>query len=427
MSNYLAVATVTAALSDLLQSAINPDVPGVSVTMLRPDGNGGMPKTGVNVFLYQVTPNAAWHNADLPTRRSGGDLIQRPQVALDLHYLLTFYGDETKLEPQRVLGSVVRTLHARPVLTRASIRQTLANLAFSYLAESNLADAVELVKFTPLPLSLEELSKLWSVYFQTQYSLSVAYQATVVLIESEEPTRVALPVRARNLYVVPFRQSIVEEVRSSAGADALIVSGSTIVIAGQRLRGEITEVLVGGITSTPPLQDISDTQITIALPAGIRAGVQGLQVIHPRLMGTPPLPHRGVESNLAAFVLHPVIRKNVDGSPDITVPATAAGDTRAGDVTVRLDPSVGTSQRASLLMNELNPPADRAARAYSFDALPRHQPADPPETNTLTFSITGVFKGAYLIRVQIDGADSPLEFDSSAPEPLYTGPKATIS
>ena len=73
-----------------------------------------MPTTGVNVFLYQVTPNAAWRNADLPTRRANGDLIQRPQAALDLHYLLTFYGDESLLQPQRVLGSVVRTLHCGP-------------------------------------------------------------------------------------------------------------------------------------------------------------------------------------------------------------------------------------------------------------------------------------------------------------------------
>ncbi|MDQ5836372.1 MAG: DUF4255 domain-containing protein, partial [Acidobacteriota bacterium] len=125
MSNFLAVATVTAALSEFLQAAIGPDVPGATVTTLRPDSNGGMPPTGVNIFLYQVTANPAWQNADLPTRRADGDLVHRPQAALDLHYLLTFYGVEAQLEPQRVLGSVVRALHARPVLTRDVIRQTI--------------------------------------------------------------------------------------------------------------------------------------------------------------------------------------------------------------------------------------------------------------------------------------------------------------
>ena len=428
MSNFLAIATVTAALSQVLQAAVGPDVPGATVTTLRPDGNGNMPPTGVNIFLYQVTPNAAWQNMDLPARRANGDLIQRPQTALDLHYLLTFYGAEAQLEPQRVLGSVVRALHARPVLTREAIRQTIAKPAFLFLADSNLADSVELVKFTPVPLSLEELSKLWSVYFQTPYSLSIAYQGTVVLIESEESTHATLPVRARNIYVVPFRQPLIEKISAGAGTDEFIVSTSTLVIAGKRLRGEVTQVVVSGITVTPAAEDVSDTRISLPLPAGLRAGAQGAQVVQPMLMGTPPAQHRGVESNLAAFVLHPTINKQPDDTPDITVspPAISADDTRAADVTVKLSPPVGQTQRASLLLNELNPPADRAARAYSFEAAPRNQPDDPVETDTLLFSISGVAAGDYLARVQVDGAASPLEQDADESNPLYIGPKVTI-
>ena len=417
MSNFLAIGTVTAALSQVLQAAVGPDVPGATATTLRPNGNNGLPPTGVNLFLYQVTPNAAWNNADLPTRRFNGDLVQRPQAALDLHYLLTFYGDEGKLEPQRVLGSVVRTLHARPVLTREIIRQTIAKPAFAFLANSNLADAVELVKFTPLSLSLEELSKLWSVYFQTQYSLSIAYQGTVVLIESEESARAALPVRARNIYVAPFCQPIIEEVRSKDRANQPIISTSSIIVAGKRLLGEVTQVMISGIDATSKIQTANDTEISLTLPDGLRAGVQGLQVIQPRLMGTPPVEHIGVASNLAAFVLHPTINKKL-GSPDITVALP--------DVTVKLSPKVGKTQRVTMLLNEFNPPADRVARAYSFDSAPHNRPTDPPETDTLTFPIAGVTGDDYLVRVQVDGADSPLEQDPNESDPKYIGPKVTI-
>ena len=41
MSNFLAIATVTAALSQVLWEAVVPDVSGATVTTLRPDGNGG--------------------------------------------------------------------------------------------------------------------------------------------------------------------------------------------------------------------------------------------------------------------------------------------------------------------------------------------------------------------------------------------------
>ena len=419
MSNFLAIATVTAALNVALSEALAVmNLGSAKVTTARPDTNGNMPATGVNIFLYQVMPNAAFRNFDLPTRRSSGEFLQRPQAALELNYLLSFYGDETKLEPQRVLGGVVRTLHAQPILTRDLIRATIAKSDFDFLVDSDLADAIELVKFTPLPLSLEDLSKLWSVYFQTPYSLSVAYQATMVLIESEVSTQQALPVKARNIYVAPMRQPFIEAVRSEDGADRPIVSTSRISVTGQRLLGEKTEVTIGGIDATANIQTSSDTEIILTLPATVKAGVQGLQVIQPAMMGTPLAEHVGVQSNLAAFVLHPTIKPKADNSPDITVGAT--------DVTVKLTPPVTKKQRASLLLNELNPPDTRLSRAYSFDSAAHNAPADPDETDTLVFPISGVASGDYLVRVQVDGADSPLEQGPDKNNPVYVGPKVTI-
>ncbi len=187
MSNFLAIATVTATLQQTLQSAVSAVVSGATVKTQRPQDSGnGAPDPHVNLYLYQVTPNAAWRNVDLPLRNASGRLVDRPQVALDLHYLLSFYGDESKFEPQRLLGSVAQAFHTHPVLTRQTIRKTVLNPSFKFLEKSDLADEVELVKFTPMALSLEELSKLWSVFFQTSYALSIAYQGSVVLIESDE-------------------------------------------------------------------------------------------------------------------------------------------------------------------------------------------------------------------------------------------------
>lgn len=202
MSNHLAIAAVTASLVRYLQGAVGADVGNAVVTAVRPDGpNSGVPEVGVNIFLYQATPNVAWRNQDLPTRRPDGSLNQRPQIALDLHYLLTFYGDETQLEPQRILGSTVRALHARPVLTRQEIRGAVAANAF--LAGADLADEIETVKLTPQPLTLEELSKLWSVLFQTPYTLSMAYDASVVLITADSQPSMVQPVTAPAIHVFP--------------------------------------------------------------------------------------------------------------------------------------------------------------------------------------------------------------------------------
>ena len=404
MSNFLAIATVTATLGELLNAAFVADYSGASVTTLRPDNNSQMPAPGVNVFLYQVTPNAAWRNTDVPTRDSGGGTVQRPRAALDLHYLLSCYGDDSTLEPQRVMGIVVRTLHTHPLLTRTEIRATVSKTAFSYLAKSNLADDVELVRFSPLALNLEELSKLWSILLQTPYRVSVAYQATVVLIESEESAHAALPVRARNIYVMPISPSVIERVESADGPDAIISPESKIVIRGRKLRGEITEVHVGESLAT--VGDVTDTAITATLPAGLRAGVQGLQVVHPYPMGTPPVPHRGTESNLAPFVLHPTIVSTSPGTSEITV---------------KVDPKAGERQRATLFLNQLDPPAGKLPRAYSFVAEAH------ADTDSLVFPTKNLKPGKYLARVQIDGADSPLEADSDPTNPRYIKPIVEIT
>jgi hypothetical protein len=69
VSNALAIAAVTETLVQLLQDNIGTSgVTGAHVTGLAPDGAAPMPNPGVNVFLYQVTPNLAYRNADLPTR-----------------------------------------------------------------------------------------------------------------------------------------------------------------------------------------------------------------------------------------------------------------------------------------------------------------------------------------------------------------------
>lgn len=419
MSNFLAIATVTASLRRTLEAALNIDVPGAKVTTVRPDGsNSGVPTTGANLYLYQITPNASLRNIDMPDRSSEGRLVQRPQVALDLHYLLTFYGDDNELKPQRLLGSAVRTLHDRPVLTRQMIKNTINDPTFStILHNSNLADAFETVKFTPVPLSLEELSKLWSVFFQTPYRLSVAYTGTVVLIESEESPQSALPVRGRNLYVMPFHQPVIEQVMSSEGADMPIVADSMLVIRGKKLRGDITLAKVNGIEVTPAPVDISETQITIPLPAGLQAGVQGLQVIHQMLMGTPPVLHKGVESNLVAFVLHPAITKKVTIS---NIKGTGSAP-RSADLTIEINPTIGKNQRVILLLNEIS---GGDAASYTFVDESRNT-----DTSTIIIPVRGVKAADYLVRVQVDGAQSQLITDTDESSPTYnqyTDPKVKI-
>lgn len=431
MSNHLAIATVTATLAQFLQSVVEQDVPGLTVTTTRPDGpNGQVPGIRVNIYLYQVTPNAAWRNADLPTRSDDGRLMQKPRAAIDLHYLLTFYGSEALLEPQRLLGSTVRALHSHPVLTREQIRETVNSPTWVFLVGSNLAEDVELVKFTPTSLSLEELSKLWAVFFQTQYTLSVTYQGTVVLIEADDAPSTPLPVLDRNVYAVPFRAPVVQEIKLDAAVAGPIIAGSDIIVVGRALAGDITQVSFGG-SELPPVvpQSVADTEIKLGLPADLRAGVQGLQVEHQFSMGTPPTPHRGFESNVAAFALAPGITLPNPAFALISIDGTTQLIT--GEITVEFEPKIAKSQRVRLMLNEFEPPATRAPHGYIFNAPGQNGiPDNEDETDTIVFEVNGVVGGDYLVRVQVDGAESALERVTDKADPAFNqfiGPRVTIS
>jgi hypothetical protein len=206
VSNALAFATVTAALRHLLDPVAKQAVAAAAATIERPDSIKD-DKPRVNLFLYQVTPNAAWRNNDLPTRRGDGSVALRPQAAFDVHYILSFFGSEKDQEPQRLLGSVVSLLHSQPILSpdiiRAAVQSATSGDPNHFLGRSDLADQIERVRFSPLGLNLEELSKLWSVFFQIPYRLSMAWQGSVVLIEPDLEVLAVEKVQERRITAFP--------------------------------------------------------------------------------------------------------------------------------------------------------------------------------------------------------------------------------
>src|SRR5262245_45952495 len=210
MTSALAIAGVTQVLRDLLNDGVvDHDVAAavgaaVSIRALPPDRLQNVATETaptLNIFLHRVTPNTGWVNYELPVRSVRGQLLRAPLLALDLHYLLTAFGFDD-LHAEILLGYAMRILHENPVLTRAQIVRALNPAppatggfppALEALDRSGLADQIEQVKITAEYLSTEEMTRIWSA-MQTQYRPTTAYQVTVVLIESELPSRTPRPV-----------------------------------------------------------------------------------------------------------------------------------------------------------------------------------------------------------------------------------------
>ncbi|MBV6622406.1 MAG: DUF4255 domain-containing protein [Rivularia sp. (in: Bacteria)] len=440
MSNHLAIATVTATIQRIIQASVQQDVDGTVVTAARPNNpDGGATQPKVNIYMYQATPNPAWRNADLRTRRPKGELIKQAQAGLNLYYLMTFYGNESELEPQRLLGSTVRALVDRPILTPQMIQETVNSSRYSsYLGNSDLAEQIERVTIIPSNMNTEELSKIWSVFFQTPYILSFAWQARAVLIEGNKSGKRLLPVRAREFYYQPNQPIISQVLLANGNNKKNLPSGnfesdSSIVIEGQNLNAELNdeqlkelarnsnsrdseirdkarnkplsrskpEIKIGEAKITPDKVTESEirldlTSVSIEERNLLRAAIQSLQILYPLMPKRfPAEPIRVIGSNTVAFVLCPTVEK---------VELEQVNDDENGFysawVKVELDLIVGMNQKVLLFLNERT---TSSPAAYIFAANSRNQ-----DTQQIVFAVDDVKQGEYLLRVQIDGAESLL-------------------
>jgi hypothetical protein len=410
MSKSQAIAAVTSMLAHQVGVST-----GANVKIGRPtppEGNDAPPRK-VQLFLYQVTPNAALRNLDLPTRDTAGQRVtKRPQMALDLHYLFSFYGDDEKLEPQLLMGQVMRDIHARPILTRQVIAAIINNIGNAerkqIIEDSEIGNSIELVKFAPSVLSLDDMFKLWSVFSQTPYVLSVAYQATVLLIEAEETAQSALPVLQRgkddrgvDTLLAPF--PIIEDVYFGLPADKDAVPrpisfpsaklDSVLILKGQNLAGDEVHVrfthqrLAIVRDELIAAGEVTGEEIKVTIP-GVpatantdwAAGLYSVQVFIKRGEGDKPY-----TSNELPIAFSPEVTT-------ITPPNPIAPD-GGGDVTlvITCKPEVLPEQSALLLL------ADREVPAEAHNA----------STDQLTFVIRNApLVTDAVLRLRVDGVDS---------------------
>jgi hypothetical protein len=127
-----------------------------------------------------------------------------------------------------------------------------------------------------------------------------------------------------------------------------------------------------------------------------------------------------------------VLRPVIDAA-SIAFTAGPGDDPIDGTVEFIVEPPVGDSQSVLLILNQLapdaSPPVASSGVSYSFMAPSRlnvSPPPDPPDsTQIFAIPIRGVEAGTYLIRVQVDGAESPLTANVNTGQ--YVEPQVEIA
>jgi hypothetical protein len=409
MSNPLALAATTLTLQGILNGVVaDPDLTDTTVTILPPDRARGTNNANqLNLFLYQILPNAAWRNMNIPSQVAAGE-TGNPPLALTLHYVLTAFGrdnDATVPFGHHLLGRAMSILYDHAVLGPDEIRAATA----SSLPGSDLDKQVERVRITLLPMSLEEISKLWSGLV-TQYRLSVGYEVSVALIESTLPKRTPLPVLTRGAgdKGVTSQPSLIPPFPALDGiqfpnAQRSARLGDTIVLTGNNLDGTNVGVVFSHPLLTAPVEvapqsGATATQVPVQIPNAPTAWPAGFYTV--RVLVQRPGDSYRRSTNQLSLAL----------APKITIaPASAAGPNIT--YTVTSAPEVWRDQRAVLLIGD-----------QETDAQPH-----ATQTSTLTFQAQGLAAGDYFVRLRVDGVDSVLVNRGVIPPVFDSTQKVTVA
>jgi hypothetical protein len=387
MSNPNAIAAVTATLQAILGTEItaDPDLNDTTVTALPLDkARGNNTANQLNLFLYQVLPNAAWRNMDMPTTVRPGETGMSP-LALDLHYLITAFGRENDTSQpfdHHLLGKAMSVLYDHALLGPEEIQVAFPG--------SGLETQPDRVRITLQPLSVEDISKLW-MGFATQYRVSVGYDVSVTLIDSTQPVKTPLPVLKRgpldrgpvaNASIVPPIPTLSTVTPPNQQPSARL--GDDVTLAGVNLDGSNVGVQFNHPLWTAPVvvtpnPGASSSQMVVQipnLPAVWPAGFYTVAVLVQR-----PGETYQRSTNQLTFSL----------APTVTV---APVSTPAGIITytATCNPEIWAGQIVSLLLGNLE------IAVQPFTA----------QTAILTFAASNVASGSYFFRLRVDGVDSLL-------------------
>jgi len=400
MSDFHAIGGVSATLQTLLLDRMElPDgVPSVPVTIGPPpftskDNDPHKEDPRVNLFLYRVTENGYLQNQDIPGRSSPAAL-GHPPLSLSLHYLVTAYGnsevrvDATTLfnetNAQFLLGSAMRVLHDMPIVTEAL--RTSRPPSNAIVLHESLRDEYEQVKLTLEPLTLEDVTKVWTA-LALRYRLSAAYVVNVVQIESRRPRRfprpvgqpassstpplpTAAPAPGPMVYVLTIQTPTITDVRVRRPPDPAELPfpyarvTDTLVLRGTSLHGVATALVIGDLRIPAALATGDRVEVSLpdaTLPDGtvipteqrLQPGVRVARVV----ISDPRVPQSAAASNDAVFMLVPGVTpasvvyaagppRSLAFSGTRLIPAGPGGETVIGRGVVTRDQYLAASDTA---------------------------------------------------------------------------------
>ena len=314
MSTYTAIGAVGLSLQRLLNDRLDHPA-GTVVTVGNPPDEPDAEAPVVNLFLYRVSLNGALSNMP-PRNRGERGAYGHPPLPLNLYYLLNTYGTTTaagsdtlqdEIVAHDLLGSAMRILNDYPILTPA-----IETGGGVQVLDADLLDANEAVKITLDPLSLEDLSKVWTA-LNRPFRPSAAYEVSLVQIDSKLRTPNVLPVgpigdrSGPKVHTIAGMSPVIEDLHAAQRTAAQVRVGETLVLEGSGFAGDETLASIDGMDDVGQVTSVQEDRMTVVIndDPRLQPGIHTLRVSHGVMIGEPLERRATFVSNTVAFALVP--------------------------------------------------------------------------------------------------------------------------
>ena len=169
-----AIRDVGETLIELLRTALAvalPSVPSQQIDLMSPAEKTA--NTRLTLFLYSVAPTSELRNEmEIPGITIDDEPVSMP---VDLYYLMTAFSplaepSSRNLDAQLLLGHAMRVFFENGILVGSVLRGNLPR--------------DEEIRLTLQPVTVEDLTRVWSVFPDTILQTSVSYVVTPVRLRS---------------------------------------------------------------------------------------------------------------------------------------------------------------------------------------------------------------------------------------------------
>ncbi len=184
------IISLTNSLRDVISNSI-----GINQSDIRFDSVGELthlPDQGLSLFLYKISENPFLKNQDSsPETYSNPVKLRNPPLVLDLHYLVTPFGNsDNRLI---VLEQILKLFHDFPTITK------------SMMSEPLIEAGNDEIKIFLTEMSVEQLNSLWNMFPNIQYRPTLTYIVSPLMIPSSRITEPAISrVISKTIYSSKF-------------------------------------------------------------------------------------------------------------------------------------------------------------------------------------------------------------------------------